>query len=259
MLGCQRTIRILHISDLHERVALDWMGGDRRAQVRNGMAQRHRVLGKDSLRNCKSINRERRVELVCFTGDIADWGLKRGVRLATTRFSLILNALELTPKQLFIVPGNHDVNRTQDEHSWNEFRSLARESPQVVSNWLAGRNPPRGVEPEWREQVLARTRAFHEWLERILDALICCQSVQHHQNLVESASTCKEPVHATPVRLRAAGSFRQASSTRLEGSRARGNGTRSNYARLEFDSQSWFAWNNEQLLWSQLKAHSKSS
>jgi len=46
-----------------------------------------------SLRNCKASIVSAAVELVCFTGDIADWGLKEEYRLATTRFSLILNAL----------------------------------------------------------------------------------------------------------------------------------------------------------------------
>lgn len=42
------TLRILHISDLHERVALDWMDGDRKKKVRINARNRYRVLGEKS-------------------------------------------------------------------------------------------------------------------------------------------------------------------------------------------------------------------
>ena len=38
-------LRILHLSDLHERVALDWMDEERKAKIHANAGNRHRVLG----------------------------------------------------------------------------------------------------------------------------------------------------------------------------------------------------------------------
>ena len=41
-------LRILHLSDLHERVAPDWMDEERKARVARGAYRRHRVLEEES-------------------------------------------------------------------------------------------------------------------------------------------------------------------------------------------------------------------
>ena len=52
-----------------------------------------------------------RPDLIFATGDIASTGKAREYAIATTFFEALLNAAGLTRDRLFIVPGNHDVDR----------------------------------------------------------------------------------------------------------------------------------------------------
>lgn len=72
-----RQLRILHVSDLHERVALDWMDNQRKRKVRVIASSRYRVLeGSNVYDITDHLRRDRPIDLVCFTGDIADRGLE---------------------------------------------------------------------------------------------------------------------------------------------------------------------------------------
>jgi hypothetical protein len=182
------TIRILHISDLHERVALDWMSAERKAQVRLGMAERHRVLEEDFSKKLVSI---RPIDIVCFTGDVADWGLEEEYKLATVRFKSILRQLGLPSDRLFVVPGNHDVKRPKKEDGdyeeaqkiFDSFRSLARKHPKEVSNWFGGMKPPFGAERKWCDDILRRTRTFRDWLANDLGRSDLMPEKHPHQKL----------------------------------------------------------------------------
>lgn len=59
--GASHSFTILHISDLHER-------GTREQEV----WRRRRVLGENWLRNLDELRSEGDIDLVCFTGDLAD-------------------------------------------------------------------------------------------------------------------------------------------------------------------------------------------
>ncbi len=157
-------LRILHISDLHERVVLDWMDDERKAKVRLGMASRHRVLASNFLDLLGEIGTTTQVDLVCFTGDVADWGLAEEYETATARFDGFLDALRVTRDRLFVVPGNHDVNREQEKTVWRKMRKLASEAEAELSNWMGGMKTPRGARAKWRDAVQERTRAFWTWL-----------------------------------------------------------------------------------------------
>jgi predicted ATPase/predicted phosphodiesterase len=175
-----KSFRILHISDLHERVALERMDEDRKAKIRLGEGQRYRVLedhtfGLEGARQqhtrsgtffdvLRLINNERQVDLLCFTGDVADWGLKEEYPVASTRFKNILTMLGLQADRLLVVPGNHDVDRNKTKEIWGKFRDRTLRAPNEISNWMGGRNTPYAFEPEWRELILERSRPFWEWV-----------------------------------------------------------------------------------------------
>jgi Calcineurin-like phosphoesterase len=158
-------IRLLHLSDLHESVALDWMKEERRAKIARTRAQRYRVLSGNFFETLRSIQKQRPVDMVCFTGDVADWGLKEEYERATERFKFILNTLGLPADRLFVVPGNHDVNRGIEADAWQGIRELG--DAQALSNWMGGEEPPKGAEGAWRDKILSRTRAFRDWLEKM--------------------------------------------------------------------------------------------
>jgi predicted MPP superfamily phosphohydrolase len=132
-------LRILHLSDLHERVELDWMDDERKARVRGHAAQRHRVLGP-SLQDVLAELRAKGgpIDLVCFTGDVADWGLPEEYARATPRVKALLGSLGVPLERFFVIPGNHDVQRKQAAEAWSELRTLAGANAPGLSSWMAG-------------------------------------------------------------------------------------------------------------------------
>lgn len=68
-------LRLLHISDLHER-------GPRESES----WRRRRVLGPAWERNLDEIKAAGPFDLVCFTGDAADWGLPRSMSASRISF-----------------------------------------------------------------------------------------------------------------------------------------------------------------------------
>jgi 3',5'-cyclic AMP phosphodiesterase CpdA len=104
-------LKILHISDLHAR-------GPRE---RSRFALR-RVLGEEWQQNLDAIRADGRIDVVCFTGDVADWGQPAEYEDATRFVSELLDRLEVGPAQFFVIPGNHDVNRAIAAESWAQLR-----------------------------------------------------------------------------------------------------------------------------------------
>ena len=153
-------VRILHISDLHERVAVDGTPEDRKQLIRVRAASRHRVLGKSFLDALRHVRDGGAIDIVCFTGDIADWGLAQEYQKAVLRLQTILGTVGVAKERCFPVPGNHDVYRKKSEDAWKELRKLAKENTRGLGEWMAGLAEPYGASREWRDQVLERTQAF---------------------------------------------------------------------------------------------------
>src|SRR5581483_39663 len=149
-------LRALHISDLHERGPRERSGWRRR-----------RVLGDAWKRNLDTILQGGEVQLVCFTGDAADWGLAEEYERATDFFSATLERLNLDPERLFLVPGNHDISRTVQPAVWKSLRRyLPALHPQDVSRWLSGESGiPRGAKAGHADAVIERQSAYREWLK----------------------------------------------------------------------------------------------
>jgi tetratricopeptide (TPR) repeat protein/predicted phosphodiesterase len=126
----------LHLSDWHQK------GSEFDRQVVFS------ALLKD-IRDRTKINPElEKINFVVFSGDVAFSGKPEEYQAAKEQFfQPILNELGLKPKQLFIVPGNHDLDR-------DEFRLLPREltkplvSERDVQKWLTDdRGRSRLLEP----------------------------------------------------------------------------------------------------------------
>ena len=91
--------QLLHISDLHIKEKEDFD----RSLVLDSLIERIKL----------DINKGFRPEIVIVTGDIAFKGIAPEYRLARVFFDKLLSCLELPKERLFIVPGNHDVNRNE--------------------------------------------------------------------------------------------------------------------------------------------------
>jgi len=102
-----------------------------------------------------------KIDFVIFSGDIAFSGKAEEYQIATEQFfKPLLDACGLTAKQLFIVPGNHDLDR-------DEFKLLPRDltkplaSEAAVQNWL--------TDDRRRSRLLEPFRAFSSFVKDYTD------------------------------------------------------------------------------------------
>ncbi len=147
-------LRVLHISDLHER-------GPRETES----WRRRRVLGAAWERNLQVLLEEGPIDLVCFTGDAANFGLAEEYREATSFFTTLLQRLSLSRDRLFVVPGNHDIERGVEKDTWRALTEIAGHVPPIdLSRWMAGQAPPQGILPAWKEGILRRQGAYRAWV-----------------------------------------------------------------------------------------------
>ncbi len=93
------TFQILHLSDLHVSA--------------QGSFDRSVVLDPLISRVAVDIKAGFKPEIVVVTGDVANTGIKQEYELAKKFFDDLLTSLKLSQDKLFIVPGNHDVNRNK--------------------------------------------------------------------------------------------------------------------------------------------------
>ncbi len=149
------TFTFLHISDLHER------GPHEREPVR-----RQRVLGDAWQRQIADLTREVEVDFVCFTGDVANSGRAEEYAQVERFLEPLLQQLKLDSTRLFVVPGNHDIDRTVGEKAWRQLRDgLRHVEPVRISRWVGSQGKtPQGLEDFWLDEVLARQAAYRQWL-----------------------------------------------------------------------------------------------
>lgn len=152
-------VRILHISDLHER-------GLREKEA----WRRRRVLGEAWLRHLEELLDEGPIDLVFFTGDAADWGKAEEFARAGEFLHATLDQLSLGTERLFVIPGNHDVDRGVESESWAALRRALGETSDSlgVARWMSGGDAPPGFQAEWRRAVRRRLENYERWVKEDL-------------------------------------------------------------------------------------------
>ena len=168
MIHRDRTLRILHISDLHERETRPLDSPNRKGAVRRDRTRRPLVLGGAAWQsNLDWLTELRPIDLICCTGDVADWGRHEEYRRASKLIAQLREACRVPPNQVFVVPGNHDVDRTVGGEAWSSLRSLSRVQSDHVGAWMAGEvEAPNGARQSYRDEVLERSQAFWAWVAR---------------------------------------------------------------------------------------------
>ena len=164
------TLRVLHLSDLHERVSLDWMPEERKTRILNSGADRHRVLGPALDERLKSIAKERPpVDLLVFTGDLADWGLDKEYPEVKRRLDHVRQLLGLGWDRVFLVPGNHDIKRKEDSECWRRMRKVAEQHQlrDALSRWLAGEQRPQGAPKSGLDNAEKRQSGYRAFVRDI--------------------------------------------------------------------------------------------
>ncbi|MDN5850057.1 MAG: metallophosphoesterase, partial [Nitrococcus sp.] len=111
------------------------------------------------------------IDLVCFTGDAADWGKAEEFEAATNFFHGMLERLNVALDRFFLIPGNHDIDRSIESDAWQSFHeSLQRGADHLgVARWMAGTGPaPLGFDEAWREAIVTRQSAYRTWVREAL-------------------------------------------------------------------------------------------
>ncbi len=148
-----KRLRILHLSDLHigkERPEDGW--------------RVERVMGEAWARNLREIADEGAIDLVCFTGDLAQKGRPDEYAGVREVIDAVLQSVGCSHERFFCVPGNHDIDRDIAPDAWKKLRELQWHDPQGLSRWMAGGKPPFGCEPEWRDGIVGRQQAYRDFL-----------------------------------------------------------------------------------------------
>lgn len=128
--------------------------------------QRGKLLGEQFREALQSVARDG-IDIVCLTGDLADWGMKTEYEKATERLDHILQLVSVPRSRFFAVPGNHDVQRNVGADAWKEMRTWLAKTSDLsgLGRWVMGpKGPPFGTKPEWLPDVLQRTEGFWAWL-----------------------------------------------------------------------------------------------
>jgi predicted phosphodiesterase len=171
----EHKVRILHVSDLHERQGP--AGKPELAAKRGGEPWRRRqVLGDAWKKNLDEIRKRGPIDLVCFTGDVADWGLAEEYAAVTDLVLEMLAVLSVPLDRFFVVPGNHDIHRPTNEAAWKALRRdlfLRRPGDCIdrllFSRWMAAlAEAPRGVDEAVLDLVLARSASYRRWVGEML-------------------------------------------------------------------------------------------
>lgn len=151
----EHTVTILHLSDLHAR-------GHRADVSAPGRRATQEAIW---LRNLDELLSDGPIDLVCFTGDLAHSGKSDEYEEAGKFLKTTLQRLALSDSQLFLIPGNHDIDRGVEVRAWQTVRrNLHRYDDLEVSRWLAGQETPFGFTDDLREKLLRRQAAFQRWL-----------------------------------------------------------------------------------------------
>src|SRR5262245_54967389 len=149
----------IHVSDFHFTEADSY---DRNVVLR--------ALVEEARRRC---HQGFRPNVIFATGDIASRGQPKEYAPATAFFDNLLKAVELTRKDLFVVPGNHDVNRGA-ARGLNRTISSEQESVDYFSQ-------------EHPQYHFAKFAAFQDWFNRYFQGIRTCpdRSTCHTPEIIE--------------------------------------------------------------------------
>ncbi len=143
--------------------------GPQAEQVRLEAASRWRVLGEKWADNLAELRADgKSIDLVVFTGDLGDRGHATDYPRAIAFLKQTCAALDVPIERLFVIPGNHDIDRKAHAAAWRWMRSNLEYDPRTYSEWMAGKGPRELRRSARRDQLLKRQQAFRDAVTREL-------------------------------------------------------------------------------------------
>jgi hypothetical protein len=157
-------LQFLHISDLHAK-------GPREREP----WRRRRVPGDTWRRHLETLLQEEGlVHFVFFTGDAAQSGKPDEYAEVTDFLHALCDELGVAMDRLFVVPGNHDIDRDVQRPVWESMRMRLAASTDLlgISRRMNGLtvSPPLGFDHSWKQAILERERVYREWVQGALRA-----------------------------------------------------------------------------------------
>ncbi|MCK6522051.1 SUMF1/EgtB/PvdO family nonheme iron enzyme [Myxococcota bacterium] len=149
----QHPIRILHLSDLHFSAKTAWDSGTMLERLAADVARLRAEVGE--------------IHLVVVTGDIANFGTAEEYARATAWLTgPLATAASVTPAQIRVVPGNHDVHRGSITKAANVLAKglLSEDDPQEAIAEVLGSENERAPLLERQSAYLTFAQTFHPGL-----------------------------------------------------------------------------------------------
>lgn len=140
--------------------------GPQKDRARLEEPSRWRVLGEPWKRNLADLQADGTpVDLVVFTGDLADRGHATDYPRAIAFLKETCATLGVPLERLFLIPGNHDIDRSIQSAAWKSLRKTIRTEPLEHSRWMG--DDPRTLRgnrrrDQLRDKIMERQRAFWE-------------------------------------------------------------------------------------------------
>jgi cold shock CspA family protein/HEAT repeat protein len=135
--------------------------GPQAERARLEAASRWRVLGEKWTANLAELRRDGTpVDLVVFTGDLGDWGHPTDYPRSLAFLKQTCAALDVPLERLFVIPGNHDIDRTVQGAAWESLRRDVAKEPHARSRWMAGEDRGALRGDDRRDHILERQRSF---------------------------------------------------------------------------------------------------
>jgi formylglycine-generating enzyme required for sulfatase activity/predicted MPP superfamily phosphohydrolase len=148
-----RPIRVLHLSDLHFSAKTAWDSGTVLGRLAADVARLRAEVGE--------------IHLVVVTGDIANFGTADEYAQATTWLTgPLATAAGVTPAQIRVVPGNHDVHRGSITRTANVLAKglLSEDDPQQAIAEVLSSETERAPLLARQSAYLSFAKTFHTGL-----------------------------------------------------------------------------------------------
>jgi predicted MPP superfamily phosphohydrolase len=125
-------------------------------------------LGRSGKANLEAIVQDGSIDLICFTGDLAQGGKSKEYMALMPFIDDLLMCTGVTRDRLFVVPGNHDIDRGVAKAAYRKLRGLGDLEAEALSRWMAGQLGPPRLANKYRDDILERQGAYRTWVRDVL-------------------------------------------------------------------------------------------
>lgn len=125
------------------------------------------MLGDAWKKNLDDVLKERPIDLIICTGDVANWGLSGEYDDITSFFAELTAYTKVGWESLYVIPGNHDINRKLNQDAWVKARQYCKTHKNLeIGRWVSA-GFSKELPEDTLSKLLARKRSYLKWLSDI--------------------------------------------------------------------------------------------